>query len=90
MQWIICYDISCNRARRRALRQLRQFSGGYQKSGFEVVVFNWQEIMPVLQSLYPLLAETDRLLALRHSGKGPDWKLGNGWSQASGSILAWT
>lgn len=90
MQWIICYDIGCHRSRRRALRLLRRFSGGYQKSGFELLLFAKDDIVPVLQCLYPLLCETDRLLVLRHAGKGPDWKLGNGWSQASSNILAWT
>jgi len=63
--YVIAYDISDQRNRRRALQQLRQYSFGYQNSVFEaqLLLRNKEALCQELESL--LDPATDRLLCAR-------------------------
>lgn len=90
MQWLICYDISNNRARSKACRLLRRFSGGYQNSGFEVLHADHKSMSALLHRLSTLLDDADKLLVVQHTGAGPDWHLGQGPCLQKSSLLIWS
>lgn len=90
MQWLICYDVQASKARTKAFRLLKRFSGGYQKSGFEVLHSDPKNISKLLQQLKALLDETDKLLVLKHHGAGPDWHLGQGACSQGSTLLIWS
>lgn len=90
MQWLICYDISDDRARSKACRLLRRFSGGYQKSGFEVLHADYKSMNTLLDRLSTLFDDTDKLLIVQHSGAGPDWRLGQGPCLQKSTLLIWS
>lgn len=89
MQWIICYDISCDKSRRKAHRLLKKHSGGYQNSGFEAQMSNQSDIHKVLEELHSYLTEQDKLLFLKHPGYGPDWALGVGICSQPKNLIFW-
>lgn len=89
MQWLICYDIVDKKARRRALYFLRKHCLGRQRSCFEIPYTNKKLISHLCTGLHPLLTDNDRLLIIRHSGKGPDWHLGVGQVSATRQLLYW-
>lgn len=90
MQWLICYDITDSSSRSKACRLLRRFSGGYQKSGFEVLLADHASMSALLYALHLLLCESDKLLMLQHSGAGPDWRLGKGPCHQKSALLIWS
>lgn len=89
MQWIICYDIRDNKRRASVHKRLKQYSGGYQYSGFEVLSVGPALAFELLHSLAPFITHEDSLLLLRHAGMGPDWQLGSGPSQQRRAFLIW-
>ncbi|MFK0571720.1 CRISPR-associated endonuclease Cas2 [Endozoicomonas sp.] len=58
--WVVCYDISSNRNRNRALYALRKLSEGRQKSVFECWL-NAREKAELFWQLAPLIDEGDSL-----------------------------
>lgn len=89
MQWIICYDIKEDKRRRKVHRRLKQYSGGYQLSGFEVAAIGQASSFALLNALSPFITEEDALLLLQHTGIGPDWQLGCGPSTGKKTFLVW-
>lgn len=67
--YIGCYDISCNKRLRRALRILRQYATGGQKSVFECYL-SPVECHQLLEEMSDLLdVEEDRFLLIRLDGR---------------------
>lgn len=85
MQWLICYDIKCDKNRRKALKKLRQGSLGYQYSGFEHGLVSSPEA--VLHNLHTCLEKTDRLLVLPRTQAQPNWHLGKGICTTNNHLL---
>ena len=58
--WVICYDISDNKSRQRALYRLRKICDSRQKSVFECWLTESQQ-QEIFWHLSPLLGESDSL-----------------------------
>ncbi|AMO56241.1 CRISPR-associated endonuclease Cas2 [Endozoicomonas montiporae] len=61
--WIVCYDISNNKNRNRALYRLRKLCDGRQKSVFECW-FTEAELTELYEQLLPLIDEGDSFFCL--------------------------
>lgn len=86
MPWILAYDISCERHRRRCRRTLRALAEGYQKSVFEVDARD-AELYPTLSELAELLEGQDSVLAARVLPFGHAWQLGTGPRAPTGDLI---
>ena len=85
--YVIAYDISGHRSRRRVMRCLRQYSFSYQYSLFEVQLAA-HEVQSMCEDLAALLAPaTDGLLCARLDRHGICTQLGSGMLNPIGNIL---
>ncbi|ANG62226.1 CRISPR-associated endonuclease Cas2 [Marinobacterium aestuarii] len=84
--YLIGYDISDNRSRRRALRILHALSLSYQDSVFELPLSSI-ELNHLLEQLLPLLDGQDRLYAICLNSMSSCWQLGCGAMSPTGPLL---
>ena len=84
--WVLAYDISEERQRRRCRRALRSMAAGYQKSVFEVEAPQ-DAIRLVAEDLHEGLDERDSLLAARVLPFAHAWHLGCGYRTAPGELI---
>ncbi|WP_404296441.1 hypothetical protein [Halomonas sp.] len=85
-QWVLAYDISEERVRRRCRRSLRAMAEGYQKSVFEIDAPT-SIIREAAEELYQELAASDCLLATRVLPFGHAWQLGTGYRAPPGELI---
>ena len=84
--WVVCYDISKDRNRNRALYALRKISDGRQKSVFECWL-NARERAELFWQLAPLIEESDTLLCFPISQARQVIRLGQGQSPLFESLM---
>lgn len=87
LEYLIGYDISDNRNRRRALKILRAECMAYQDSVFEVKVNKRQLDILVDQLLANIDEDTDRLFYARLSQVTEPWQLGAGAMSPRGNLM---
>lgn len=86
LNWLLAYDISDERHRRRCRRTLRGLAEGYQKSVFEVQA-RPNDIRAVLEPLAETLEGHDSLLAARVLPFAHAWQLGTGVQSPAGDLI---
>ena len=84
--WVLAYDISEERQRRRCRRALRAMAEGYQKSVFEVEAPR-EAIQMVAEELNDGFEGRDSLLAARVLPFGHAWHLGCGYRAGGGELI---
>lgn len=84
--WVLAYDISKERQRRRCRRALRAMAAGYQKSVFEVEAPQ-EAIQLVAEDLHEGFDDRDSLLAARVLPFAHSWQLGCGYRAAPGDLI---
>lgn len=86
LTWLLAYDISDERHRRRCRRTLRGLAEGYQKSVFEVQA-RPKDVRAVLETLAEPLEGHDSLLAARVLPFSHAWQLGTGVQAPTGDLI---
>lgn len=89
MNWLICYDISDDKARTSVHRLLRRYSASYQKSGLEIPFLNKKELFELLQCVGEKITEEDRLLVVKLAENQASWRLGISNSAPLKHLMLW-
>lgn len=85
-QYVMGYDIGCNRRRRRALRILRPCADLYQDSVFDCRL-TADEADAIQQSLTEHLDEQDALFCIALPEATQSWQLGTGLEPLTAGLL---
>lgn len=85
--WLVCYDIAEARARRRCFKMIRNYSSGYQKSCFELVISHSELLYVIDCFLLWIDPDTDRLLLVAINSFSSSWQAGSGPISPTGPLI---